>query len=73
MSDVTSGLRGEYTFLPREHVLFGVGSLEGLAGEVERVGGRRALVITGRSLATRTTVIDAVTRALGPLHAATFD
>jgi len=67
------GLRGEYTFLPQEHVLFGAGSLEGLAGEVERVGGRRVLVITGRSLATRTTVIDVVTRALGPLHVATFD
>ncbi len=73
MSSDTMGLRGEYTFLPQEHVLFGAGSLEGLAGEVERVGGRRVLIITGRSLATRTTVIDAVTRMLGPLHAATFD
>jgi maleylacetate reductase len=73
VSDITSRSRGAYTFLPQEHVVFGVGSLEGLAGEVERVGGRRALVITGRSLATRTTVIDAVARALGPYHAATFD
>ena len=73
MSSDAMGLRGEYTFLPQEHVLFGAGSLEGLAGEVERVGGRRVLVITGRSLATRTTVIDVVTRALGPLHVATFD
>ncbi len=73
MNDITAGQRGGYTFLPQEHVLFGVGSLEGLTGEVERVGGRRALVITGRSLATRTTVIDAVTHALGPLHVATFD
>ncbi len=73
MGSDAMGLRGEYTFLPQEHVLFGAGSLEGLAGEVERVGGRRVLVITGRSLATRTTVIDVVTRALGPLHVATFD
>jgi len=73
LSDTAPASRGAYAFLPQERVLFGSGSLEGLAGEVERVDGRRALIITGRSLATRTRVIADVTRALGPLHAATFD
>ena len=65
-------VQGEYFFLPQEHVLFGAGSVAELANEVKRLGGRRALVITGRSLATQTSVVEQVIEALGPLHVGTF-
>ncbi|HZU02788.1 MAG TPA: iron-containing alcohol dehydrogenase [Ktedonobacteraceae bacterium] len=65
-------LEGEYFFLPQEHILFGSGSLSGLADEVARVGGSRALIITGRSLATQTDVIASVTQALARFHAGTY-
>jgi maleylacetate reductase len=65
-------LEGEYFFLPQEHILFGSGSLSGLADEVARVRGNRALIITGHSLATQTDVIDRVRRTLGRFHVGTF-
>jgi maleylacetate reductase len=65
-------LRGEYTFLPQEHVIFGLGSLARLQDEVMRIGAVRAMIITGRTLATQTDVIASVTQALGSLHAGTF-
>jgi maleylacetate reductase len=65
-------VQGEYFFLPQEHVLFGAGSVAELANEVKRLRGRRALVITGRSLATQTSVVEQVIEALGTLHAGTF-
>lgn len=65
-------LKGDYTFLHLEHVRFGSGSIQQLADEVKALGGQRALVITGNSLATKTDVIQQVTSLLGPLHAGTF-
>jgi alcohol dehydrogenase class IV len=65
-------LRGEYTFLPQERVIFGVGSLSRLQDEVARIGAVRALIITGNTLATQTDVIGGVVQALGALHAGTF-
>src|SRR5690348_1768441 len=65
-------LHGEYTFLPQEHVIFGLGSLARLHGEVMRVGAVRAMIITGRTLATQTDVVASVVQALGSLHAGTF-
>jgi len=65
-------LQGEYTFLPQERVIFGVGSLARLHDEVARIGAVRALVITGNTLATQTDVIASVAQALGALHAGTF-
>jgi alcohol dehydrogenase class IV len=65
-------LQGEYFFLPQEHILFGAGSLNSLADEVARLGGNRALIITGHSLATRTDVVDRVAQALGRFHVGTF-
>ena len=65
-------LEGEYFFLPQEHILFGSGCLSGLADEVARVGGSRALIITGRSLATQTDVIASVTQALARFHVGTY-
>jgi len=66
-----TGIQGTYTFLPRDRVIFGAGSLAELAGEARRLGGHRALVVTGQTLATRTPVVDEIARALGELHAGT--
>jgi alcohol dehydrogenase class IV len=65
-------LEGEYFFLPQEHILFGAGSLSGLADELARLRVSRALLITGHSLATQTDVITQVTQALGHFHVGTF-
>ena len=39
---------------------------------VEELGGRRVMIVTGRTLATRTPLIDALVTALGTRHAVTF-
>src|SRR5215470_661332 len=65
-------LRGEYTFLPQERVIFGVGSLAQLPEEIARIGAVRALIVTGATLASETDVIVSVAQALGSLHAGTF-
>jgi maleylacetate reductase len=72
MTTANGPLHGEYTFLPQERVIFGVGSLSRLQGEVARIGAVRALIITGTTLATQTDVISGVVHALGALHAGTF-
>jgi alcohol dehydrogenase len=64
--------QGEFNFLPLEKVLYGAGCLGRLPGEVDRLGGRRALVITGRTLATETPLIHKVETLLGGRHAATY-
>ena len=69
MSDT---LQGEYFFLPQEHVIFGAGSLAKLADEVQRVGGQRAFLMTGNSLATQSDVVQHVEQALGTMHVGTF-
>ncbi len=43
-----------------------------LSGIVEHLGVRRALVLTGRTLATKTDLVARVERALGAAHAGTF-
>lgn len=72
MSDTPNTLQGEYFFLPQEHVVFGADSLARLADEVMRVGGQRAFLITGNSLATQSDVVQRVEQALGSLHVGTF-
>lgn len=69
---MSNPLQGEYFFLPQEHVIFGAGSLAKLADEVQRVGGQRAFLVTGNSLATQSDVVQRVEQALGSLHIGTF-
>jgi alcohol dehydrogenase class IV len=64
--------QGEYIFLPQEKVIFGAGSLARLAAEIDRLGCRRALVITGRTLATQTPLIGRVQSLLGAHHAGIY-
>jgi len=63
---------GQFYFLPQEHVLFGPGSLSGLAQEVERLGGSKVLIITGHSLNTQTDVIQKVKAGLAGYYVGTF-
>jgi alcohol dehydrogenase class IV len=63
---------GEFAFLPMEKVRFGPGSLAGLAAEVDRLGAKRVLVITGTTLATKTDLVAQVGEALGPRLAGVF-
>ncbi len=63
---------GTHQFLPIERVHFGPGCLRGLGAELDRLGLRRALVITGTSIATRTDLLWYVEQALGPRHAASY-
>ncbi|MGD8806238.1 MAG: iron-containing alcohol dehydrogenase [Chloroflexota bacterium] len=61
-----------YRFLPLEKVIHGPGGVARLPEEVDRLGGRRIVIITGRSLATRTPLVDELERLLGRRHAGTF-
>ena len=56
---------GEYNFLPLEKVIFGPGSLAKLPDQVDRLGGRRAFIVTGNTLATKTDLVERVKAALG--------
>jgi alcohol dehydrogenase class IV len=58
-------VRGSHYFLPLERVLFGPGSLNELAGEVDRLGSKRAFLITGRSLSERSDLVERVSSLLG--------
>ena len=64
--------QGEYIFLPQEKIIYGAGSLARLASEADRLECRRALVVTGRTLATQTPLIKKVEVVLGARHAATY-
>ena len=66
------GLSGEYLPLPLDKVLYGAGSRARLASEVDRLGCLRALIITGRTLASETPVIRELEAALGARHAGTY-
>lgn len=63
---------GEHISLPQEKVIYGKGSLKRLPDEVSRLDCDRAIIITGRSLATSTPVIGNVQAILGAGHAGTF-
>lgn len=56
-------LKGHFTMLPMDEVHFGTGSLSNLSAALERYGIRRAIVVTGHSLAEKTDLVDKVTAA----------
>lgn len=64
--------QGIYTFLPLEKVIHGPGSVGQLPSEVDWLGGRRAFIITGRSLSHKTPLVKDLETILGSRHAATF-
>jgi len=62
---------GQYSFTRLERVIFGPDSVGTLGRELERRGGKRALVITGNTL-SRSRLLDKVKQALGPILAGIF-
>ena len=62
---------GEFSFTRLQKVIFGAGSIVKLAGELDRRGVSRAVVVTGRSLGA-SKLLDQVTSALGPRCASLF-
>ncbi len=65
-------LSGEYLCLPMQKVYFGPSSLDQLPLEVERLGTRRAFVITGKTIARQTTLIERIRHLLGDSLAGVF-
>lgn len=72
MPDPTDALTGVFEFLPVDRVLFGPGQVEALPEQVERLGARRAFVITGRTLATKTDLVRRIEKLLGQRHVGTY-
>ena len=61
----------EYRFPQLEKVIFGAGALQQVAAELDRWGCRRALVLTGNSLAARTPLVRKLEHVLGGRRAGT--
>jgi len=54
-----------YLFLPQERVIHGRGAVEHLPRELERLGCARVLLLTGRTIATKTPLLDRLRALLG--------
>jgi alcohol dehydrogenase class IV len=65
-------LEGRFTLLPMDDVFYGPGSVAQLAGVLEANGVRRALLVTGRTLATKTKLVEKVQAAAGGRIAGVF-
>jgi alcohol dehydrogenase class IV len=61
-----SETNGVFTFSSQERVIFGKGFVKQLPAEIDRLGGQRAFVITGRTLATKTGILGYIQEILGP-------
>ena len=62
---------GEYDFTRLETVVFGVGKVEALGGELSRRGAKRALIVTGKTLG-QSKLLDQVKSAAGNALAGVF-
>ena len=62
----------DYTAHGPHRVVSGIGAVEGLPGELEALGAKRALLITGRTLTHQTDLVARVESILGARHAGTF-
>lgn len=64
---------GTYAYTVNQTVQFGPGcTADALPKLLKRLGAKRALIVCGTSLATKTDVIDKIVRILGPAHVGTF-
>src|SRR5439155_26142231 len=59
---------GEFRSEGMSRVLYGPGRVEELPAQVDRLGGKRAFVITGQSLATKTDLVRSLEGLLGQRH-----
>ena len=67
-----SGTIRTYRFPAIDRVVHGVGSIARVPRIVEELGARRAFVVTGRSVASKTPLVRELEGALGNRHAGTF-
>ncbi|HEY8449838.1 MAG TPA: iron-containing alcohol dehydrogenase, partial [Bacillota bacterium] len=65
MSAVDGYPAGEFVLPRSERVVYGVGCVQRLRAYVDALGGRRALLLTGRTLARQTELVDRLTALLG--------
>ena len=65
-------LAGVFTFLPIDDVYYGVGAINKLEKDLAEIAVKRALLITGNTLATQTNLVDRVKRAGGGRIAGVF-
>lgn len=62
----------QYRFMPPQRVVSGCGAVDGLAKMVEGLGKKRAFILTGSSLATKTDLVERVQALLGDTWVGTF-
>jgi alcohol dehydrogenase class IV len=61
-----------FSFPNIDRVVHGAGAVARVPQLVDELDGQRVMIVTGRTLATDTPLIDALATALGPRHAVTF-
>jgi len=70
---MAEALKGEFRYIPIGKVIFGPGTAATrVRGEIEALGARRVLIVTGRTLASNTDLVAKVQAALGAAHAGVF-
>jgi len=62
----------EYKFPLLEKVIFGQGSLDRVPGEIDKLGKKRAFILTGKTLATQTDLVRRFKGLLGDRWAGTY-
>lgn len=62
----------DFTSCGPERIISGIGALAQLPEALEHVGAKRALIITGRTLASKTDLVSQVEATLGHSHVGTF-
>ncbi len=65
-------LFGEYDPTVPSRIIFGQGKASSLGAEVERLGGKRALVLSGRTVAEKTGTVRKVNESLGQLSTGVY-
>ena len=65
-------LSGEFNPTVPSRIIFGQGKASSLKDEVQKLGGKRALVLSGRTVAEKTDTVRKVNEALGDLSAGVY-
>lgn len=64
---------GNYTYLPLERVVFGEPAARAAAAEAARIGAKRVVIVSSKSLARKTREIDDIRKALAERYVGLFD
>lgn len=65
-------LSGQYSNLPMDIVHFGAGSVKNIGQELDKCGIKRAVIITGKTLANKTDLVSKIERLIGDRCAGVF-